>query len=183
MDGDALAGIVTDRDLRNRVLAVGLGADRPVQEVMTAGPVVGRRTPSPSRCLLEMVGRNIHHLPILERDRPIGVVTTTDLMRLVQASPVYVVGDIQKQPDVAGVARASARLPSAVEALVAQDASAEDIGRVVTAIGDAVERRSSPWPRPSWAARQRPTPGDAGPAGPALRAGPGCRPGPRADHQ
>ena len=44
-------------------------------------------------------------------------------------------------PDVAGVARVSARLPSVVEALVAQDASAEDIGRVVTAIGDAVERR------------------------------------------
>ena len=141
MDGDALAGIVTDRDLRNRVLAVGLGADRPVQEVMTAGPVVGEAHALAFEVLLEMVGRNIHHLPILERDRPIGVLTTTDLMRLVQASPVYVVGDIQKQPDVAGVARVSARLPSVVEALVAQDASAEDIGRVVTAIGDAVERR------------------------------------------
>ncbi|HPF75249.1 MAG TPA: putative nucleotidyltransferase substrate binding domain-containing protein [Phycicoccus elongatus] len=141
MDGEALAGIVTDRDLRNRVLAVGLGADRPVQEVMTAGPVVGDADALAFEVLLEMVGRNIHHLPILEHDRPIGVVTTTDLMRMVQASPVYVVGDIQKQSDVEGVATVSARLPAVVEALVGQDASADDIGRVVTAIGDAVERR------------------------------------------
>lgn len=141
MDGEALAGIVTDRDLRNRVLAVGLGADRPVQEVMTAGPFVGDADALAFEVLLEMVGRNIHHLPILEHDRPIGVVTTTDLMRMVQASPVYVVGDIQKQSDVEGVATVSARLPAVVESLVGQDASADDIGRVVTAIGDAVERR------------------------------------------
>jgi CBS domain-containing protein len=141
MDGEALAGIVTDRDLRNRVLAVGLGADRPVQEVMTAGPVVGDADALAFEVLLEMVGRNIHHLPILEHDLPIGVVTTTDLMRMLQASPVYVVGDIQKQSDVEGVATVSARLPAVVESLVGQDASADDIGRVVTAIGDAVERR------------------------------------------
>ena len=55
--------------------------------------------------------------------------------------PVYVVGDIQKQSDVEGVATVSARLPAVVESLVGQDASADDIGRVVTAIGDAVERR------------------------------------------
>ena len=141
MDGEQLAGIVTDRDLRNRVLAVGVSPERPVREVMTAGPVVGDADALAFEVLLEMVGRNIHHLPILEHDLPIGVVTTTDLMRMVQASPVYVVGDIQKQSDVEGVATVSARLPAVVEALVGQDASADDIGRVVTAIGDAVERR------------------------------------------
>jgi CBS domain-containing protein len=142
MDGEQLAGIVTDRDLRNRVLAVGRRC-RSVRcsEVMTAGPVVGDADALAFEVLLEMVGRNIHHLPILEHDLPIGVVTTTDLMRMVQASPVYVVGDIQKQSDVEGVATVSARLPAVVEALVGQDASADDIGRVVTAIGDAVERR------------------------------------------
>jgi CBS domain-containing protein len=183
MDGEALAGIVTDRDLRNRVLAVGLGADRPVQEVMTAGPVVGDADALAFEVLLEMVGRNIHHLPILEHDRPIGVVTTTDLMRMVQASPVYVVGDIQKQSDVEGVATVSARLPAVVEALVGQDASADDIGRVVTAIGDAVERRLIALAE----AELGGAPaclllGDPGLAGPP-RAGPRRRPGPRADHQ
>ncbi|HQH06185.1 MAG TPA: putative nucleotidyltransferase substrate binding domain-containing protein [Phycicoccus sp.] len=141
VDDDRLVGIVTDRDLRNRVVAQGVPTDLEVSEVMTADPVMAQADSLAFEALLEMVGRNIHHLPIVEGGRPVGVITTTDLMRMVQASPIYLVGDIKKQIDVAGVAAASARLPAIVESLVAQDASAEDIGRVVTAIGDAVERR------------------------------------------
>ena len=89
-----------------------------------------------------MVGRHIHHLPIVDVDgRPVGLVTTTDLLRLEQGNPVYLAGDVAKQPDVAGVAAVSGRLPRVVQSLVEQDASADDIGRVVTAVGDAVERR------------------------------------------
>ncbi|HYN30740.1 MAG TPA: DUF294 nucleotidyltransferase-like domain-containing protein [Dermatophilaceae bacterium] len=141
MEGERLAGIITDRDLRRRVLAAELDPARPVTDVMTADPVTGSVDGLAFEILLEMTGRNIHHLPILEDGRPVGVVTTTDLMRLEQANPVYLVGDVAKQRDVAGVATVSRRLPAVVEGLVAQDASAEDMGRVVTTIGDAVERR------------------------------------------
>jgi len=92
--------------------------------------------------LMEMTSRNIHHLPILGPDgTPEGVVTTTDLMRLEQSNPIYLVGDITQASSVAEVAAVSSRLAQVVESLVSQDASAEDIGRIVTAIGDAVERR------------------------------------------
>ena len=62
-------------------------------------------------------------------------------MRIEQANPVYLVGDISRQKDVEGIAKVTERLGSVVESLVSQDASADDIGRIVTAIGDAVERR------------------------------------------
>lgn len=142
MDGDALAGILTDRDLRTRVVAAGTDPGVPVTEVMTADPVTGPVDALALEVLLEMVGRHIHHLPLVDADgRPVGVVTTTDLLRLEQANPVYLAGDVAKQPDVDGVARAASRLPRVVQQLVEQDASADDIGRVVTAVGDAVERR------------------------------------------
>jgi CBS domain-containing protein len=142
MDGERLAGIVTDRDLRTRVLAVGVDPQVVVTEVMTTDPVTGAVDALAFEVLLEMVGRHIHHLPIVDAaGRPVGIVTTTDLLRLEQANPVYLAGDVAKQPDVAGVARVSGRLPQVVQALVEQDASADDIGRVVTAVGDAVERR------------------------------------------
>lgn len=141
MDGDRLAGILTDRDLRNRVLAGDTDPDRPVRDVMTTDPVTGGPDALALEVLLDMVGRNIHHLPIVEHGRVTGMVTTTDLMRLQQANPVHLVGDLDKAPDVATVAALARRLGSVVETLVAQDASAHDIGRVVTLIGDAVERR------------------------------------------
>ena len=142
MDDERLAGIVTDRDLRTRVLAAGVDPRAVVTEVMTSDPVTGAVDALAFEVLLEMVARHIHHLPIVDgAGRPVGVVTTTDLLRLEQANPVYLAGDIARQPDVAGVARLSNGLPQMVQALVEQDASADDIGRVVTAVGDAVERR------------------------------------------
>ncbi|HYN68483.1 MAG TPA: DUF294 nucleotidyltransferase-like domain-containing protein [Ornithinibacter sp.] len=142
MDGERLAGIITDRDLRTRVLAADVDPGVGVTEVMTADPVTGAVDALAFEVLLEMVGRHIHHLPIVDGDaRPVGIVTTTDLLRLEQANPVYLAGDVSKQTDVAGVARVASRLPQVVQALVEQDASADDIGRVVTAVGDAVERR------------------------------------------
>jgi CBS domain-containing protein len=142
MDGERLAGILTDRDLRTRVLAAGVDPGVGVAGVMTAEPVTGGVDALAFEVLLEMVARHIHHLPIVDAaGRPVGMVTATDLMRLEQANPVYLAGDIARQPDVPGVARVSARLPQVVRALVEQDASADDIGRVITAVGDAVERR------------------------------------------
>ena len=141
MEGARLVGIVTDRDLRNRVLAADLDPSTPVTAIMTPEPVTGSADALAVEVLLEMVARNIHHLPIVEPSGPVGVVTTTDLVRLEHSDPVYLVGDIGKQRDVAGVAAVGARLAGVVEGLVAQDVSARDIARVVTGVGDAVERR------------------------------------------
>jgi CBS domain-containing protein len=141
MDGECLAGIVTDRDLRNRVLAAGVDPGEQVTAIMTADPVTASAESLAFEVLLEMVGRNIHHLPVVEGGRPVGVVTTTDLVQLEQSNPIYLVGAIGKQPDVAGVAAVSSRLAAVVGSMVAQDASADDITSVVTAVGDAVDRR------------------------------------------
>ena len=141
MDGERLAGIVTDRDLRNRVLACGRDPHDSVDAVMTADPVTAPADGLAFEALLEMVARNIHHLPLLASGHAVGVVTTTDLMRLERANPVYLAGDIAKQADSAGVAQVAGRLARVVQSLVAQDASAADIGRIVTSVGDAIERR------------------------------------------
>ena len=142
MQGDALAGILTDRDLRTRVVAAGVDPSVRVAEVMTPRPVTCSTEEMAFEVLLEMTARHIHHLPILDSGgRAVGIVTTTDLLRLEQANPVYLAGDVARQTDVAGVAIISGRLERVVQSLVDQDASADDIGRVVTAVGDAVERR------------------------------------------
>lgn len=141
MDGQRLVGIVTDRDLRNRVLAAGRDPGDPVSTIMTSDPVTSTVDTPSFEAMLEMVRRSIHHLPILSDGVPVGIITTTDIMRLERSNPINLVGDIREQPDVESVAEVSARLGSVVDALVAQDASADDIGRVVTSIGDATVRR------------------------------------------
>ena len=142
VDGTGLCGIVTDRDLRNRVLAVRLDPGRPVREVMTAPALTMRSDAMAFEALLEMVSRGIHHLPVVGgHGELIGMITTTDLVRLGNSDPVVLAADIGRQRTLAGVVELAGRIPPALAELVDRDVSAADIGRVTTALGDAVRRR------------------------------------------
>ncbi|WP_121252137.1 DUF294 nucleotidyltransferase-like domain-containing protein [Nocardioides ferulae] len=140
-DGDRLAGILTDRDLRGRVVAAGVDTGVSVAEVMTPDPITADPDALALEAMLELVRRNIHHLPLLRQGRVVGMVTATDLLRLEQANPVHLVGDVAKATDAAAVAEVAGRLAPLVESLVRQGSTAHDAGRVVTTVGDAVERR------------------------------------------
>lgn len=137
-----LRGIMTDRDLRNRVLGVGLSPDSQVQSVMTPEPVTLPSDALAFEALLEMVSRDIHHLPVVnESGRPVGLVTTTDLVRLETANPVYLSSVIGGQTTLPGVVAEARGIQAALVQLVERDVTAADISRVATALGDAVRRR------------------------------------------
>ena len=141
VDGDQLTGLVTDRDLRTRVLAVGRPLTDPVREIMTREPVTASPDDLAMELVLQMTSRNIHHMPVVEDARPLGMVTSTDLMRLERANPIHLATDIAKARDLDTLVALSQRLPRVIGGLVQEDATADGISRIVTAIGDAVERR------------------------------------------
>lgn len=139
---DLLVGIVTDRDLRRRVVAEGLDVDIPVSEIMTRGPITIGPDSAAFSVLLEMTDRGVHHLPVVDASgRPIGLISAGDLLRLGQASPVQLAADIARQKSTDGVATVASRLPRLVEQLVTSDVSADDIGRATSAVADAALRR------------------------------------------
>jgi CBS domain-containing protein len=91
--------------------------------------------------LLELVRRNIHHLPLVAAGRAVGMITATDLLQLEHANPVHLVGEVAKAADPAAVAEVAVRLAELVSSLVRQGTTAHDASRVVTSVGDAVEQR------------------------------------------
>lgn len=141
VDAQALAGLVTDRDLRNRVLAPGIDSERPVSEIATLTPItIDSRAPA-FEALLLMVRRNIHHLPVMDGQRIVGMITTTDLTEQQSTSAVYLVGDIHKQTSVPALALVSRRIKVLQQHLAAADASAYATGHIVTTITDALTTR------------------------------------------
>lgn len=141
VEDDRLVGIFTDHDLRVHVVASGHSLSLPVRIFMTENPVAVNVDALAFEALLEMVSRNIDHLPLLDNGRPVGIVTSRDLMRLEHTNPIYLAGDIAKKKDLPSLIEVSHRRDRVVAQLVGQDASADDIGRIVTAIGDQVSRR------------------------------------------
>ncbi len=138
--GDALVGILTDRDLR-RVVATAQSGTTPLAEVMTPNPHTVSRDALALDVLLGLVEHRIHHLPVLDGDRVVGMVTSGDLMRLERSSPLYLVGDLARQHDIAGLTAVMARVPHLVSRLLRQDATAEDISRIISRTTEALWQR------------------------------------------
>ncbi|MBN2886766.1 MAG: CBS domain-containing protein, partial [Chromatiaceae bacterium] len=92
MEGERLAGMITDRDLRGRCLAAGLPSDRPVREIMTERLQCVELDTLGFEALLTMTRLNVHHLPVLDDGRVVGLLSSTDLTRFQSANAVYLVG-------------------------------------------------------------------------------------------
>jgi len=141
MRDGGLAGIVTDRDLRNRVIAAGADYDEPVAGIMTENPVTGDSKDYAFEVMLSMMGHNVHHIPILDKQTPIGVVSVSDIVQYETHGSVYLIADLFKQPDVAGLKEISSRLPQTFVQLVHADANSAMIGNAVSHVGVAVIQR------------------------------------------
>lgn len=141
MRGSELLGIVTDRDLRNRVLAEGVEGTQPVQQIATLRPRTLAANAAAFEALLLMTEQGIHHLPVEENGQIIGVLTAGDLAQRQSTSAIYLVREIGRQSDIPGLARAAARVADLQRQLAASTTPASTTGRIVTSITDAVTRR------------------------------------------
>lgn len=138
----APVGIVTDRDLRDKVAAVGRDVGAAAATIMSPIAVTATTSEPSFDALLAMMRNNIHHLPVLENGRLQRVVTNHDLMLLTGNSPLSVVREIDEQQDLAGLARASRKVDSLVGTLLKDGARAGNIARVLTEVNDRLVNRS-----------------------------------------
>jgi CBS domain-containing protein len=135
-------GIVTDRDIRTRVVADGAGPETPVSEVMSAPAWTVAADRSGTEALLEMLDHGIRHLPVVEADGSLlGVLDDVDLMASERRAPFRLRAQIARGADVAEVAAAAQRLPATVIALHDADVPAAAISRVMAGIHDTIVRR------------------------------------------
>ncbi len=141
VEEDVLFGVLTDRDLRLRVIAAGLDYDSPLSDVMTMAPVTASVDTNAYDALLMMARHRIHHLPVVDGHHVAGVVTASDFIERHTTSSVYLAADIHRQDTVETLAEVAGRLPLLVQNLAAAGASAERTQRIVTGIADALAIR------------------------------------------
>jgi CBS domain-containing protein len=137
MQDGALGGIVTDKDLRQRVIAAGVDPSTPICGVMTGTPMTLPADSDIDAALSLMMRENYHHLPVIEDGRPVGLVTAGDILRAQSEHPLRLVRDIYKRQSVEELMRLSRRLPSLFERMVTLGRDVQQIGRMVTHITDA----------------------------------------------
>lgn len=134
--------IITDRDLRSRVLAHGRQAGDGVAQ-FASSPLIGTVASTPAaEALMLMVRHGIHHLAVRDDDGAItGVVTPADLLRHHQRSPVTLLGRIGRANDSADLRGYADDLTEIIADLVHRGVHAETLGRVVAGLNDALTAR------------------------------------------
>jgi CBS domain-containing protein len=140
--GDGTLGILTDRDLRTRVLAAGLGADAPVSAAMSAPAYTCRPDRLGGEALLEMLDRGFRHLPVVAATGEVlGVLEDLDIVAVQTRSSFYVRQRIARARTVDELAGAAGELPAALIALHDARVAAANVMAVNTVMVDALTRR------------------------------------------
>jgi CBS domain-containing protein len=134
-------GIVTDRDLRTRVLAAGLPDSTPLYKVMTAPATALPADSLVFEALLLMLERHIHHLPVTDGGRVVGMVTHTDILRRQSSSPLFLPRQLERAAGLDDLRHYGDQVAAAVAGLLDAGARVSDIGRVVAVAHDALLQR------------------------------------------
>jgi CBS domain-containing protein len=143
-DADApaqLVGIVTDRDLRTRLIATGLPFDTPVQQLMTPTLVSVQHEQRVSDAWQQMLRHNVHHLPVLKQEQPIGVITLSDLIRNESNQSVYLVGRILRCKNVDELVALATDVRACFLQLAQAETHAKLVGVTTSALGRSFQQR------------------------------------------
>lgn len=82
MDGARLLGIVTERDYARKVELKGKAANTTlVSEIMTKEVIFVRPNQTNEDCMALMTGKHLRHLPVIEKDQVIGLLSIGDLVK------------------------------------------------------------------------------------------------------
>lgn len=118
-------GLVTDTDLRSRVLAEGLSPDTPVKAIMSQPPLRVGPQAFAFEAVLEMTRRGVHHLLVTEAGRMLGVISDHDIKVVTGGTPVGLAREIDKAGTLEDLDRLPERIRRVLELLVNLGSSAD----------------------------------------------------------
>ncbi|MDO6477104.1 DUF294 nucleotidyltransferase-like domain-containing protein [Alteromonas sp. 1_MG-2023] len=140
---EKLVGIVTDRDLRNRVVAKGADISLSVADIMTATPAMIHQYRTMFDAMALMSERNIHHLPVVDRNsrKPLGMITASDIVRHQRGNVLYIIGELSKADNLYELTRLSWQMPHYFATHAKRPGDFDIAGKVLSQATDIMTRK------------------------------------------
>lgn len=96
MDGEKVLGIITERHYaRNVVLRGKASPVTPVRDIMETRVVVVRSNDTVERCMALMTENRVRHLPVLDREELVGIVSIGDLVKSIIGDQKFMIDQLE----------------------------------------------------------------------------------------
>jgi CBS domain-containing protein len=96
IEGGQVAGIVTERDYARKVVLKGRSSkETPVRDIMTSAVMYVRPEQSSEDCMVLMTEKRLRHLPVMDGDKLIGLVSIGDLVKEVISEQKFLIEQLQ----------------------------------------------------------------------------------------
>jgi CBS domain-containing protein len=131
-------GIFTDRDLRNKVVALGKdSAGLQARSIMSAPLIVVQEDDFLFEALYRMTRHRIHRVCVVNAEgRLTGIVTDTDILKLQTRSPQKMLRDIEESGSIADLTRLHRQIQDLVLHLVGTGTSTRNLVRMIAHLND-----------------------------------------------
>ena len=97
MDAGRLAGILSERDYARKVILHGKTAEETsVGEIMTQRVVYVRPEQKTEECMALMTDKRVRHLPVLEDDKVIGVISIGDVVKAIISQQEFIIEQLEQ---------------------------------------------------------------------------------------
>lgn len=140
VDEDIPVGVVTDRDLRNKVLTSGVDPNRTKVEAIMSFPVVTiREEDFLSEAVYKMLKSNIHRLPVVDDNGEfLGAITDVDIIRFQTDTALYFMKDLEGATSVPDVREINERMVEHIGGLFKAEVKPRDLVKLISYLNDLI---------------------------------------------
>jgi len=97
LEAEELVGIISERDYTRKVILKGKSSrDTMVKTIMTSSLICTDAEQDVKKCMALMTSKNIRHLPVIENDHLIGMVSLGDLVKTIIAEQAFKIRSFEK---------------------------------------------------------------------------------------
>jgi CBS domain-containing protein len=97
LDQGKPVGIVSERDYARKVILQGRSSqETAVKEIMTTRVVCARPDLNVEECMAIMTDKRIRHLPVMEGDEVVGMISIGDLVKAIIAEQQFIINQLER---------------------------------------------------------------------------------------